>query len=562
MPSEKNSKQDPGDIGLRVVEAVRKGLMVDDAWCEPRARGFDWWPHELRQTVDASPVWVDAIDGTILSRITIRTDLYKLLPSIKDVLGLVGGTLNANAAFFAFLADDEDRSVKLVTTMHVYDSIEHWAPQFLVTYSAAQAEMAYKLSLGGGVETMFGLAQSAHPRSGMRAGVDEMADIVDQVIVPMGEGQSRFANHPEFEDVLDLLNKGNCFANGDGNGLSAEFPFGDDTSLLRLIVKEPHPKYGFGLILGLALKLQLTAAEAGSGANALNALEASGASQCNLVGAWHARELGDSYTVAFSSFVPNALYGPMVITNSLFVMVRRAHWAHAVLYPGKPAPLVEDVLRRRLSSLTANSKLAKRRTSRKKSPSRTKQQVLAASQAEIRELLAVHADPDGPLPAEIKSFARLTKALEAATDFFDYDEPNVQGYRVDTRINAESLRYEIEADPEAYGYEGDADFDDIEIPRAIQVRAARSLLGNVLGSLDFDADYDPLYRLISLGRTGEGPYLVCSVNGYAFTEVSVEWIGIFNDIEVLERYLVGPMIVVSQAQLDSMSDNDLLEYVE
>jgi len=44
------------DPGLRALDALHRGLGVDQAWCEFRERGFTWWAYRLAQHIDIAVV--------------------------------------------------------------------------------------------------------------------------------------------------------------------------------------------------------------------------------------------------------------------------------------------------------------------------------------------------------------------------------------------------------------------------------------------------------------------------------------------------------------------------
>jgi hypothetical protein len=120
-----------------------------------------------------------------------------------------------------------------------------------------------------------------------------------------------------FERALSMMKKAGIFANGDGSGLTAEFPWDPGafsavesllgkprkrTSLFRIECSE-HPNLGKGLFCRLELPLSLSDADAFRLAIELNKMEFAAADWPPLLGAW--TSMPGSGRPTFVSFWPN-----------------------------------------------------------------------------------------------------------------------------------------------------------------------------------------------------------------------------------------------------------------
>ena len=118
--------------------------------------------------------------------------------------------------------------------MWVHEETLEWVCklfQFVVAIQAAHASAQGDLlaEVIGGEP-----AASGHPESGSRDTADEMLGVMESIVVPIGQEPSRWAG-PELEAFVELEQRGpfTVLANGDSEGLTAEFPFLDRTALLQ-----------------------------------------------------------------------------------------------------------------------------------------------------------------------------------------------------------------------------------------------------------------------------------------------------------------------------------------
>jgi len=164
-------------------------------------------------------------------------------------------------------------------------------------------------------------ADSGHPVNGKRPMPDELAEIVANLIAPLGKEPCKW--HPaEFEQaVSDHLEPMGLKASSGFRGLTAEFPFGDESSLFRLSGQDPHPRYGNGILLTQSFRAaNLTELEATQVALSLNADNLTKipagygfGSYCSSDGCIH-----------FTTFLPNAVHREGLFPSFCYAAAERA----------------------------------------------------------------------------------------------------------------------------------------------------------------------------------------------------------------------------------------------
>ena len=176
-----------------------------------------------------------------------------------------------------------------------------------------------------------------------------MLEVAVHVYVPSGQQDSRWIGQTEFSEFAEVYAQNdNCFGFGDDKGLSAETPFGSDTALIRLRTEEKHPHLGSGLLVTLQLPRVGESGEIANECAYLNFLEALSWTGFPVFGSWHphnSREGKDG--LAFTTFVPNALYQRAIATNFALWMLGRARWVRETLWPDLQDKRMIDILEER-----------------------------------------------------------------------------------------------------------------------------------------------------------------------------------------------------------------------
>jgi hypothetical protein len=179
-------------------------------------------------------------------------------------------------------------------------------------------------------------------------------ELIAEVYAPLGQNPSRWAGTGEFERFTEKWGKSdNCFGFGDPTGMTLETPFGNDSALIRLLTSEKHPQLGHGLLATLQLPLSDDHQAIARTAAELNLLEEISWTGFPQFGCWHT---GDNRAgqpgLAFTLFMPNALYQPGLAAQIAFWFLRRVRWVRELRYPDLKDATMLEVLSGRLENIS------------------------------------------------------------------------------------------------------------------------------------------------------------------------------------------------------------------
>jgi hypothetical protein len=313
------------DIGLDVVRFVYQMMQIDDEWAVWSDRGFTWWASSLTQHVWAEPCFEE--EGFTVARVHVRTDL------LDDFAGTDAQLLQLmELSYFATLSGlvrhpEQPSRIQLASSIYAHSDTADWLQRVLVWVAAIQNVEAHAVAANLAKSTGARLAVSKHPSSGARLVPDDMLNLVRGRVVPDGQQPALYAGE-ELLDTLAFFQSPPCvLATGSENGLSAEFPFGDFTSLLQMKTRETNPWLGNGLLALLSVPRTESGKENVKAARLaldLNELEVSSLTRAHFLGSWCPGNQG----LTFVSFLPNAmrLAGglPKVLVGT--AMMSRAAW--------------------------------------------------------------------------------------------------------------------------------------------------------------------------------------------------------------------------------------------
>lgn len=330
------------DLGARILDHIFERLKIDREWSQREESSFTWWGSPLAQKVWFDPAFDD--DGMPIYRLHARTDLVGGYRPTKENLALLG--LQARmATSSAYIRDPSaaDR-LQLATSLYVYEETEEWLRDLMAWICAIQATEAI-LTAPMLAELMGAKpAMTKHPSSGLREQTDDMLNIIEQVVSPAGQASSQWLG-PELTQARDWLN-GHPFcvlSTGDESGLSAEFPFGSMTSLLRVMTDQANPRMGNGCLMILTIPEGDSSRESPLWLD-LNDQELASYVRAPLLGSWCLEERGTS----FVSFFPNAMYQPGLLQNFLIYTINRAAWVardvFSLEFDGSAAPAIARVM--------------------------------------------------------------------------------------------------------------------------------------------------------------------------------------------------------------------------
>jgi hypothetical protein len=167
-----------------------------------------------------------------------------------------------------------------------------------------------------------------HPENGLRNEPDEIASVVETLIGPAGRQPTPWPTRL-FEDLQrNYLGGPPCLlANADAAGLTAEFPWGTESTLLQARTDQAHPVVGNGLLVVSSFRQEEIPDRSLLDPLLLNAWEIEHAQQ-PFFGSWCAPSDG---FLRFATFLPNVMNQPAAAATLILLGVGRArrmstHW--------------------------------------------------------------------------------------------------------------------------------------------------------------------------------------------------------------------------------------------
>lgn len=312
------------DLGLKVVDAIFSGMMIDKQWSVRHQRGFKWWGKDFAQNVCADPPFAD--NGFRVTRLHARTDMLRnVKPSAMNIACLNAMNVQASMSGLCFDVEDSEK-VQLVASVYAHEENLEWISALFLLVVAVQAADA-EIKAHGLAELMKVLpATSAHPTSGPRQERDDMMNVLSGCVVPRGQGESDWMGN-DFTVCVSMLQEPPCvMASASEKGLTAEFPFKGLTSLLRVTTDEDHPRLGHGVSFRLTLPTTFSChEEAQRFALELNRKELVSLNRALFLGSWCDGSSGTP-ALTYVSFFPNAAHRPGLLPNLVMSMMLRAKW--------------------------------------------------------------------------------------------------------------------------------------------------------------------------------------------------------------------------------------------
>jgi len=314
------------DAGIAVVDYIYNVMSIDARWAVREPRGFTWWAKDFAQRVWAEPPIEDR--GFIISRIHARTDVLRdFSPSMVNLAKLA--VFNAMASLSALVWNPaEPNRVRLAASMYAHDRNLPMVERLLSLAVALQAADAQTKAETLAASLRATCDSSAHPSSGARPECDDMLNVIENLVAPLGREPSFWAGK-EMEQAVSSLQQPPCvLCTGDAAGLAAEFPLFDRTMLVRMKTGAKHPRLGNGLLVRLSLPFIGWLADNARDAAALNVLELEKLTRVPFLGSWYGLHDG----IHFVGFYPNSAHVPGLLQNIVLQMVGRAHWVAHELY--------------------------------------------------------------------------------------------------------------------------------------------------------------------------------------------------------------------------------------
>ncbi|HEY7247634.1 MAG TPA: hypothetical protein VH678_27500 [Xanthobacteraceae bacterium] len=332
------------ELATRAIQKIAETWQVDKARSQWSERQFNWWPGDFRVCVRAQIpsdqdylTCDDSHQPAHACRLITITDLLKdFSPDGKRLAQCALFARNLTSTYaWVHPPGLDNEGFWLSSSAYIDGENIGWMPEFFAKTSIIQAINAQIHAPRVAELLGSGVPDHSRPAALRDAGLDEMLEVIAQVYVPLGQQQSRWTGTDEFEKFAEEWGRSDlCFGNGDTTGLTLETPFGNDTALVRLHTEGKHPQLGYGLLGTLQVpyfaELEMIARECAD----LNALESGSWTGFPQLGCWHWQESrGTQGGLAFTSFIPNALYQPGIATNLAIWLVARSRWLRQIKWP-------------------------------------------------------------------------------------------------------------------------------------------------------------------------------------------------------------------------------------
>lgn len=335
--------------------------------------GFDWWPGDFKVSVRVSGPHPEIEEPYY--RLSVRTDYLRDVDVTTTEFANGLSDLNRFAPLFANcshppaiqqLADQygipksklalEFSKVWLSSVAYVSESSKEWLPHWFAGVTVlqpieAQFRAEHSISWLGS-----GKVDRSSPVHKVRTGLDGMLG-VEQEIAAYGQHQSKWIGTGEFEEIIDKWGRTETTLGiADQGTLLIETPFGDETAMAQLLVGEPHPRLGNGL-LGLLKIPVLSDQEAAEALSIdLNYLENLQWQKIGFpfLGSWAAEKIRviegvEYFAPTFGCFIPNLTYQPGIAEHVALWLLVRARWVRQSRLPDVIDDSLEAIISRRLN---------------------------------------------------------------------------------------------------------------------------------------------------------------------------------------------------------------------
>jgi hypothetical protein len=334
LPVADNQNKAAINVGLKTIEWLfREQLRVDAEWSVKFSNGFTWWADRHAQTVEIVGSETDE-SGETAYLIAARTEMLRNFELSDRASTAINSLLMCCASMAGPIYDEKAGKLSLCSLVRVHESIRDWMNPLISMAALLQiAEariIAPELAKFLGAES----AESGHPVNGERPLPDEMADIVTNLIAPVGKLPSKWTQKEYERAVKDHMKGPFCLLATKGEfGFTAEFPCGESSSLFRATGREPHPRYGNGLLLIQSFRTgDLSEEKAIRFALSLNTSELTKSptgygfgSFCHNAGCIH-----------FTTFLPNAVYRPGLLPSLYYAAASRTQAMSRMLEKADP----------------------------------------------------------------------------------------------------------------------------------------------------------------------------------------------------------------------------------
>jgi hypothetical protein len=322
------------DPGQQLLERVRAQLDLDDRSVHLEPRGFLWWGGGLAQRVWADPP--RTAGDLLVARVSWRTDLLRRFRGRPDDLAELSVSLD-DLALCAFIRGDAQRQqLQLGASLYVTRDELEWGSRVAGFAASLQAGIAHRIAAELAILVGAEPDLTTPPDGQIVASNEKLLALEETVVRPLGDDVSRWGSEElgrlrerVFERLLKLEPR------EQSGVLTAHLPFGEERDPALLIVESAraHPFLGAGVWSWLLLPPGACEEPSLDFCLAMNQAESVTFTAAHSLGTWceHRNQL--AYTV----FLPNALYGPELLERVIVSQALRARWAEPFL-----ESLIED----------------------------------------------------------------------------------------------------------------------------------------------------------------------------------------------------------------------------
>jgi len=308
--------------GQKVLERLyTRDLQCDPEWSLRSEKAFTWWPAQHAQTIQIEKE-VSGPDGAKGYVVTIETDFLKEVKNRNPETELLVKTMMNFCTMASPLWIPEKGEIRLASQMLVNESTWEWGSSLLSQAALLQIFEAKTLA-NQSAEAIGAKNWISGPELGrIRENYDEMASLVETLFLPLGKTAGVWKEEEFSETVEKYMNKPPCIlGTGGGSGLTGEFVFGEQTSLLRMHGDQKHPRMGNGLLITQTFPVApMSETELFAHAVHLNLLEMAEGPWGYGFGSYRPK----NNFLVHSAFFPNSSYQRGLIRNFYFGAAWRA----------------------------------------------------------------------------------------------------------------------------------------------------------------------------------------------------------------------------------------------
>ena len=321
------------DVGLKALDVIHRTLVIDEPWTIRSERAFSWIGYRLAARVEASPLFMSL--DIPLSRVTTMIEVVEDVGASAAEVEALLRTLNQLAIGAAYVFSPLDRTITAMCAHNVHEETVKWRPAELASDHITALVLAERHAEVLAERVKGRVARRTHPRSGERLAADEMLNVLEEHYIPPGAEASHFGTEAEMTSVYGMVRDTYDFSAGaSADGIAIEVAFGEDeTTLIELKTKEPHPLVGHGLGVFMTVRVAPDLPKCCHLANKVNRRQFTPGETIAALGAWTVRTVGEQHYLARSRFIPNVNYAPGRAVDCAQSAIGQAIWVDQLFHP-------------------------------------------------------------------------------------------------------------------------------------------------------------------------------------------------------------------------------------